>query len=490
MQVFKYIFWIAMVTFLGCKEDPITPDTFGELFGQIVEEGSNEPIEDVSITSNPPTTSLLTDVDGRFTLSSVKSGNYSLRIEKDGYLTRLESVAIFADQATNILIKLRPDSLQNTSPDIPTLIFPLSDSEVETSETFVWSGMDKDEDDLIYELLIFNADQSETILSVNELEDTLYLVEDLPFGRNLFWQIIADDGTDKTFSEVIPFRTQEIPDFRYLWVEEVDGKLQIFTGIPDVISTKLTDCPKNAWRPRLSPLRDLVAFIADDGIENQIFLMDRNGDNQRKLTTLPIAGNNNFDLDFSWSPDGSKIAYMNNNKLYSINRDGSGLTQIATAPVGWTFSECDWNLQGDRLLVRIVGLAPHNNQLYVLDLIGNFLELVEADVPGTTSGGSWSLDGNNVLFAQDVSGFESFDGRQLDSHIFIKNLSSQSIKDLSEDKFAGTNDIDPRYSPDGAFVIFTNQNNDGISSPAIFTSDLNGDGRSLLIDNAQMPDWE
>ena len=91
----------------------------------------------------------------------------------------------------------------------------------------------------------------------------------------------------------------------------------------------------------MSPQRDKIAFIGATGVEAQIYLMDIDGTNQRQLTTIPISGYNNFELDFCFSPDGAQILYMNNSRLYTINIDGTGLRYVAEAPSEFTFTECD-----------------------------------------------------------------------------------------------------------------------------------------------------
>ncbi len=479
-----------ILTLVSCREEPINPIALGDLFAQVIIESNSEPLVDASVTTNPPTTSLVTDAEGRFVLEDVASGTYSLRIEKDGYVTKLESISILPNQAVNAVIRMVPDSLDNKSPEIPTLIFPLDGAEINLQEEFIWSATDADKDELKYELIIFNADQSEAISFAEGITDTMILVDILDYGRSYFWQIVVSDGLEEVYSQVYPFSVQNIPDFRFSFAQKVDNQFQIFTGNPGEIPYQLTNCPKNAWRPRLNPLRDQLAFLANVGIENHLFTVDRNGENLKQVTTLPVTGLNNFELDYSWSPNGAQLIYMNQNRLYKINRDGSGLQEIAQAAIGWNFVECDWSAQTNNIVVRIVGSQPHNSQIYIIDQSGNYLSLVQADIPGSTTGGAFSPDGTAVVFADDQSGLQSFDGRQLDADILIRDIASQQLINISDDKPDGTNDLDPRYSPDGAYIIFTNTNNDGISPKSIYSMKIDGTERTLLFENAEMADWE
>ena len=78
----------------------------------------------------------------------------------------------------------------------------------------------------------------------------------------------------------------------------------------------------------------------------------------------------------------------------------------------------------------------------------------------------------------------------MDARIFIRGIDEPTPTDLSMEKEPGTNDLDPRYSPDGASIIFVNTNNDGISQKNIYKMDLDGDNRVLLFENAEMPEWK
>ena len=69
-------------------------------------------------------------------------------------------------------------------------------------------------------------------------------------------------------------------------------------------------------------------------------------------------------------------------------------------------------------------------------------------------------------------------------------------RDAQGDKPAGTNDLDPTLSPNEAFVIFVNTDNDGISQRDVYQVEIDpeddgqDDPRELLFSNAFMPNWE
>ena len=63
----------------------------------------------------------------------------------------------------------------------------------------------------------------------------------------------------------------------------------------------------------------------------------------------------------------------------------------------------------------------------------------------------------------DISGYEDASYRQLDTHLFIYNFTTTNTTDISVNKTAGSNDLDPRFTPNEAQIIMVNTSNDGIS---------------------------
>ena len=78
--------------------------------------------------------------------------------------------------------------------------------------------------------------------------------------------------------------------------------------------------------------------------------------------------------------------------------------------------------------------------------------------------------------------------------MFVYDMVADTTTDISDQKPDGTNDLEPIFSPNEAEVIFTNTSNDGISQKDIYTVEVDpgqgGAERTLLYENAFMPDWE
>ncbi|MBU6119686.1 TolB-like translocation protein [Hymenobacter siberiensis] len=57
-------------------------------------------------------------------------------------------------------------------------------------------------------------------------------------------------------------------------------------------------------------------------------------------------------------------------------------------------------------------------------------------------------------------------------------------------KTLGTNDLTPRFAPDGFHLIFVNRTTDEVAPPEVWTADLDGRNRTRLFTNAFLPDYK
>ena len=71
---------------------------------------------------------------------------------------------------------------------------------------------------------------------------------------------------------------------------------------------------------------------------------------------------------------------------------------------------------------------------------------------------NFSIQADKLMYTRDITSYQDSNYRILDSHIFIYNLNTDTVIDISSlsDKPAGTNDLDPRFSPNDAEIIFVN----------------------------------
>ena len=229
--------------------------------------------------------------------------------------------------------------------------------------------------------------------------------------------------------------------------------------------------------------------MAHDDLEPHIFTMDRDGHNQMKISRRPITGYNNPGRGLAWSATGDRIIYANYDRLSFIQYDGTLEGVITIAPANRHYKDLDYSPDGTMIVAQTVGVNANDNEIYLMNVDGTNQILLVNNMEGIIEAPSFSIDSEKVIFTRDVSGYSSGTNRQLDAHIFMIDINTREIVDLSGNKPDGTNDTNPRMSPNGAHIIFENSSNVSGSEKSIWTMNISGNARVELFKNAEMPDW-
>jgi hypothetical protein len=497
MKSIKYIFTLFLaIVVLGCSEETIDNVQIGTITGTVVTEGNFEPIENVRISTNPASSTVFTDENGEFELRNVPAAEYSVQARKDSLLTQFQGVEVIPDGEVNIVFEMKPETANNLAPKAPMLVSPENNSEgLSRNITFTWTSENVDDDDLNYQLEIRN-DRNNNVQTYSNITDTTYTVDDLNYGYKYFWQVrVSDSVNEDVLSEVNTFSTLEFPKSRIAYVKKINGNNVIFSRDLNENEYQLTSADHNSFRPRKNHRTDKIAFLRTIGSQTHLYTMNLDGSGQKQITSnIPVNGFNLDKVDFSWANDGASLVYPNFSKLYRVNATGDGTTQIYSEPNGKFITEVDVSNDNSRMALLVNDANGYNASIYLINNEGQKTSTVVSNVDGALGGLNLSVNNNMVLYARDVSGFESEDYRQLNSQLFVYNINTQEALNISDNKPDGTNDLDPRFSPNEAEVIFVNTSNDGISQNNIYTVEINpgsvDENRTLLYENAFMPDWE
>lgn len=499
----KFISKIVLVYILiltnSCSEDTIDYAGVGKVTGRVVESINFEPVENAKIVLSPTNNTVFSDIDGYFIYDEVAAGDYSVSATKEGFLTSFKPATVSVGLEVNTVFELEIETAGNRPPSTPTLITPEDNANnVDLALELIWSSKDPEKDTIRYNLKIKN-DRNNDVQLIEKLLDTSYVLTNLTNGTKYFWQVSAsDDINEEVWSTVYSFQTTEATQNRYLYVKQGSGNNIIYSSDEAGNEFPLTSSNQNSWRPRKNLATNLVAFLRTDNFETQLYTMNPDGSNLFKVTSVSVDGFKQSELDFSWSSNGAKLIYPHFDKLYEINKDGSGLRLIYQTPDGSFISECDWSNDGNTIALKTNNSNGYNVSIYTIDMTGKKIKTILSGVNGAAGGLDISIDDKLLLYTYDVSEFESSTYRQLDTRMFLYNLETGARIDISDDKINGSVDVDPRFSPDEAKVIFVNTSNDGISSRTIFTqnlekgTDTNGVNynRKELFMDAIMPDWE
>ncbi|PJF35100.1 MAG: hypothetical protein CUN49_12275 [Candidatus Thermofonsia Clade 1 bacterium] len=186
-------------------------------------------------------------------------------------------------------------------------------------------------------------------------------------------------------------------------------------------------------------LRGRIAFVSERNGNPEIYLMEANGSNVRRLTR-----NNARDDSPVWSPNGQQIAFVSerdrNRELYLMNANGGALMRLTrnSARDEWP----TWSPNGE--LIAFVSDRDGVPQIYTIRATGGGLRrLTQTETPETQP--AWSPDGKQIAFVSERDG---------NPEIYIMNADGSDVRRLTDDPAV---DRSPRWSPDGKRLLFVSE---------------------------------
>ena len=108
-----------------------------------------------------------------------------------------------------------------------------------------------------------------------------------------------------------------------------------------------------------APLADKIAFSSNRDGNAEIYVMDPDGSNQERLTDDP-----EHDRNPTWSPDGTRIAFVRESGSYRMNSDGSGEKKLTSANP----SHLAWSPDGTRIAFALGELD--SSDIFVMSASG------------------------------------------------------------------------------------------------------------------------
>src|SRR5690606_35331837 len=476
-------------------EDVIDGNAKGTLTGSVRLEATNEPLANVKITTTPATTTVFTDEKGNFEiLGTLPLGDFSVRAELKGYVTEYQAITISEyEQKVQIVFEMITDKSLNSPPTVPVLIAPknLSTNLVNNVE-LEWDATDIDKDELLYKLIFIN-NKTNNRVEIPNIKTKKIAMTHLDFGTTYTWQIIASDSINAdVYSEAFQFTVRQNPEYRYHFVSKGLGNYNIMaTNLDEVIT--ITPLSNTTWRPRKNNTANKLAYLQTYNGQTHLFTSGLDGQNEKKISQTPINGFKSDQLSYAWKTDGSQFIYPSFDKLYKINSDGTGQTQIYQTADGHFISRCAWSNDGTKIAITTNNLNGYKAKIIILDANGNLLHTIFQGKAGAVGGLDFDSTGTKLLYTHDVSENEDWQYRQLDTRIFMYDFTNNTHKDISfiSLKPMGSVDIDPIFSPNSSEIIFTSTSNDMISQKNIYKINLNDDDvRDLIISNAEMIDYK
>lgn len=197
-----------------------------------------------------------------------------------------------------------------------------------------------------------------------------------------------------------------------------------------------------------------IVFSSDRDGDFEIYVMDGEGQNVRRLTQNAGTGANEADDHSpSWAPDGRRFAFtstrdhegdgFDSNELYVMGSDGGGQTRLTENETGE--GPPSWSPDGEELLYarrRVPGKDPFELALLRADGTGD-RPVVEIDGYGS---GVFSPDGTRIAFTECAP-----EGDELDCEIWVAAADGSDRRLLVD---SPGRDSGPAWSPDGSKIAF------------------------------------
>lgn len=256
---------------------------------------------------------------------------------------------------------------------------------------------------------------------------------------------------DAALTAVIPGVPQSIA-----FTSNRDGNNEVYVmdpnGDPQNRVTDNVMNTSNDLRPDISPDGRHIVFSSNRDGNFEIYIMDSDGTDVSQLTFTSLPTANSWPR---WSPDGEWIAFQSgastNFQIYRIRPDGTGLTQL-TNYVGLNQFPA-WSPDGTRLAIR------RDTEIYLVDSAdgANPVRLTLTDsIPGAFNQmASFSPDGKKIAF---LSNNRDNPGDPLYLSVYMMDSDGNNKVNFTPKPigYPGTwTSRAPAWSPDGQYIYFT-----------------------------------
>jgi TolB protein len=229
-----------------------------------------------------------------------------------------------------------------------------------------------------------------------------------------------------------------------------DDVYEKLTGVRGIFSTRITYVKSN-------PGREYTLVVADaDGANEQVAAHGRE----------PI-------ISPSWSPDGTKVAYVSfelKKPVIYVQDLVTGQRHVVANEKG-NNSAPAWSPDGSKLALALSKTG--NTQIFVVNADGSGMHRV-SNSSGIDTEPQFSADGQSIYFTSDRSG-----GPQ----IYKMGANGGQATRVT---FNGNYNISPRVSPDGKTLAWISQRSGGFS---LYAMDLGSNQEQRLADGATEPSF-
>ncbi len=122
---------LLIIVIVGCSDETAPAPTSGAIIGKVLLGKQLLPVVGALVTTQPPTSSVLTDSAGEFRFPSVANGNYYLTAQRTGFGSGNTTISVRGGETTNATILLEGSTPLEDLPPVTSglaVFFPLDNS--------------------------------------------------------------------------------------------------------------------------------------------------------------------------------------------------------------------------------------------------------------------------------------------------------------------------------------------------------------------------
>ena len=154
-----------------------------------------------------------------------------------------------------------------------------------------------------------------------------------------------------------------------------------------------------------------------------------------------VTGGSQFHGNPTWSPDGTRIAFVRNDgyslDIFVMRVDGSGVTRLTTSDYYQQSAKPAWSPDGAKIALQ--SDRDGNWAIYVMNADGSAVARLTANMDIEDIQPAWSPDGSQLAFTRD-------------NHIWVMNADGSGARNLTIG--SATSNHSPAWSPDGTQIVF------------------------------------
>ncbi len=249
---------------------------------------------------------------------------------------------------------------------------------------------------------------------------------------------------------------------------ERDGDFEIFAMDPDGTNVvQLTNNNLDDLWPAVSPDGRSIAFFTNRDGNQDIWVMNADGSGARQVTSSLRS-----DRQPAWSPDGSRIAFhrvVNGFKeIYTVRLDGTDERRLTDND----FNDAEPAWSPDGLTMAFTSDRDGSAEIYTMSALdGETVGLANlTNNPGRDSHPDWSPDGTRLMFDRNN---EDVDGTWLGgAEIMCMASDGTGVVQMTADA-TGITEFQPRWSPNGARVVFVSDQDGLLVNNELYVADTN-----------------